>query len=354
MSLRPFYSLMGLMAVLAMAGCGMAGSSNPEPTGQPWRLSDHADRLRAASCPDGVAFERAPALTINVVSLDMSGLQPNRHLFGNTRVIGGWELTSEDPTFGGLSGLAVYPSGNLLAVSDQGAFIWINIENNAPTSAHMAPMLGPSGTALDGKDVTDAEGVTLADGLALVSFERSHRIEAFDLEGCGAAARAARIADLPDQVYGLSGSMRPTGGAEALSYSPGLKELLIGIESSGGFGQPMGRFDDAGVAVMTDRLEAPAEFALTGLDTARFHPFALFRHYTARSGNRNIIAYVDGAATPPNSLVDRVRLDPSVPVDNFEGIAVQNLDTRTQRIWIVSDDNFSERQRTLIMAFDIN
>ena len=339
------------MAIMTLAACGSGGL---EPTGKAWRIDDHAEALRAASCPDGVAFARAEAINLSISPLDMSGLQEGVHLFGRTSVVGGWELSSEDPRFGGLSGLAVYPSGNLLAVSDQGAFIWINIGDGAPSSATLAPLLDDKGNVFEDKAMADAEGVTFAEGLALVSFERSHRIEAYDLEGCGAAARAARVSDIPARVPGLGSTMEANGGLEALSYSPGTKTLHTGIETSGGLGQPFGRLDESGVPVITDRLEAPSEYALTGLDTPRYHPFALFRHYTRETGNRNIIAYIDGSATLANAMVERVHLDPSVPVDNFEGIAVQNLDTGTQRVWIVSDDNFSDSQRTLLMAFDLN
>ena len=41
-----------------------------------------------------------------------------------------------------------------------------------------------------------------------------------------------------------------------------------------------------------------------------------------------------------------------VTVDNFEGIAVQTLSPTTDRIVIVSDDNFSDRQKTLLMVLD--
>ena len=40
-------------------------------------------------------------------------------------------------------------------------------------------------------------------------------------------------------------------------------------------------------------------------------------------------------------------------VDNFEGITVRPREDGGVRIFIISDDNFSERQRTLLMAFDL-
>ena len=41
-----------------------------------------------------------------------------------------------------------------------------------------------------------------------------------------------------------------------------------------------------------------------------------------------------------------------VTVDNFEGIAVRAISETTDQIVIISDDNFSDRQRTLIGFLD--
>ena len=40
-------------------------------------------------------------------------------------------------------------------------------------------------------------------------------------------------------------------------------------------------------------------------------------------------------------------------VDNFEGVAAVRAPDGGVRLYIVSDDNFSPRQRTLLLAFDI-
>ena len=342
-----------MIGLAALAACGGSGDRGIEPSGETWRASEALDALRTASCPNGVSFERAPEIDLTVTPLDMSGLKAGEHLFGRTTVVGGWELTSDDARFGGLSGLAVYPFGNLLAVGDQGSFIWITVEDDAPTQAHLSPMLNIAGAEIADKSRADAEGVTLIDGLALVSFEREHRIEAFDLEGCGAAARAALALDLPGHPLGIPEPMRANGGAEAIAYSAQQDTTFVGIETTSEQGQPLMRVDSAGTITRQVNLDAPREFALTGLDAPSYYPYALFRHYTPEDGNRNIIAYVDGTATPRYGLFDKVRLDPSVPVDNFEGIAVQDLGDGVRRVWIVSDDNFSDSQRTLLMAFDL-
>ena len=46
---------------------------------------------------------------------------------------------------------------------------------------------------------------------------------------------------------------------------------------------------------------------------------------------------------------------PDVRIDwlDIEGVAAVRMPTGVTRLYIVSDDNFSERQRTLLLAFDV-
>lgn len=46
-------------------------------------------------------------------------------------------------------------------------------------------------------------------------------------------------------------------------------------------------------------------------------------------------------------------MDSQMTVDNFEGIAVKEMPDGRTRLFIVSDDNFSPAQRTLLMVFDL-
>jgi hypothetical protein len=40
-------------------------------------------------------------------------------------------------------------------------------------------------------------------------------------------------------------------------------------------------------------------------------------------------------------------------MDNFEGVAARRMPDGRVRLYIVSDDNFSASQRTLLMIFDV-
>jgi hypothetical protein len=42
-----------------------------------------------------------------------------------------------------------------------------------------------------------------------------------------------------------------------------------------------------------------------------------------------------------------------LPVDNFEGVAIGQAPSGATRIWLISDDNFSGNQRTLLLALDL-
>jgi len=44
-------------------------------------------------------------------------------------------------------------------------------------------------------------------------------------------------------------------------------------------------------------------------------------------------------------------LEPPLTLDNFEGVAAVENPDGTTGLWMISDDNFSRRQRTLLMAF---
>lgn len=336
-------------ALLMLAAC--AAPEPPQVDGPaervPWRFETAAAELRAASCPDGVRFALPETLEMTATPVELGeALEPARHLPG-ARFAGGWELTSPDPGFGGLSGLGVFRSGNLLAVSDEGAFVWITLEDGAPARASIAPMRGADGAVISGKRRTDAEGLALRDGLALVSFERDHRILAFDLEGCGANARGAAVAETGARLPGMDPPMRENGGMEGL----GLTEagLLIAAIETGDDSLPLAQIDEAGGVQVMDRFDARGSLALTGLDLIDRRGFAVLRDFTRGYGN-DIEVITFGPNELPRTLV---RLDPSLTVDNFEAIAADRLEDGTLRLWLLSDDNFSARQRTLLFAFDV-
>lgn len=295
--------------------------------------------LRAASCTvDTDKYEPSP-LTLNSASVSLG---PNTDVEAalplNIQFIGGWHLTSRDPEFGGLSGLAILPSGDLLSVSDKGYAITIALSEDTPTGqATIMPLLDADGRILTGKADGDAEGLAYRDGLAFISFERHHRILAYDFGRCGVAAKGVFFAGLPKAQLGAR--IAANDGAEALDFDS-RGRVRAGYETIINGQAPRVIFDADGIARETPEfLGVEDGFKLVGAD----HNFTLFRAYDSTLGNRNVVV-------GPNV---NFRLTPPMHVDNFEGIAIREVADSEAFIYLISDDNYSSRQRTLLYIFKV-
>ena len=328
----------GVLAAVLVGACAAPATLpevSPEVAADVWRFEDHAPAIKQASCGT-IGRQAGTEISIAASPVELGG-----SLEGLTYV-GGWHLTSNIPKFGGLSGVDVLPDGDLLTVSDQGVFFRIGLSDGAPDgTGTYSIMRGADGNVLNGKTSSDAEGLVLEDGLALVSFERDHRILGYAYEHCGSAARGVEIAKLPGEQAGKS--IDPNRGAEALSLSQ-VGELTFGYETGPGNGMPLGAVYGDGRARFVGDATGPRGFAQVGRDEFGDTVAELFRSYDPIRGNRNVIRVGEFSA----------RMTRPMTVDNFEGIALQELQDGTLRIWIVSDDNFNPKnQRTLLMAFDL-
>lgn len=323
-----------------------------------WSFKAAAPGLRERSCPNGEPYTRAQSIDITATPVELGPASRLDEALNGATFVGGWALSSEEPNFGGLSGLAAYPSGTLLAVSDAGAFVWINMDADADFApggtGSIAYMRGEDGTLLDGKASADAEGLAMRDGLALVSFERDHRVLAFDLEGCGGAARGTLVA-------------RPSAkGADQLANNRGMEaltlqgdHLLAGSERKNGgltasFGLARGEAAKASFDLEHALLTRPA-LLLTGFDALGETLFAVERDYKPLLGNtvsiRRHVASENGVLSNAETLVTLSR---PLAVDNFEAIVAVGRDDGGTRVIILSDDNFSDTQQTLLFAFDVD
>ena len=337
----------GLIVGLTACTSPEAGNATAKEDVDPWRFETAAPALRLASCADDDPFERASPLTITATGIERGPQEAQDEALSGMRFAGAWHLTSDEPNFGGLSGLDTLRSGSLLAVSDAGAWVWIGIdpETGAPDGlGSIGYMRGADGKFLPNKRAADAEGLVFKDGLALVSFEQTHRIDAFDLEGCGAQARAARVADLPNRINGKR--VRANKGPEALSLG---KELHIGFETKTNAGAPNALLLEDGTLSDFMFVDPGGAYSVTGADFADWGYVDLFRAYDPVRGNRVKVEVRKGG-----DLLASAHIKPPLPVDNFEGVAFGTSPEGNKRVWLISDDNFNEDQRTLLFAFDLD
>lgn len=349
---RPSAIMCGAVLLLA-AACRGSGTEPVQsaPDAALWSFADRSAALRTASCPDGQVrgYELSTLLTVDPVTLGEAG-DVSKALKG-VEFRGGWSLSAPLASFGGLSGLDVLPGGDLLAVSDSGAFVQLGFDQDAiqPTgTATIAFMQDADGTIVSGKEDADAEGLTYRDGLALVSFERHHRVLAFDYESCGSNARGIEVADIGDRPETLGRSIRGNAGAEALALEG--DALVIGLETVIGGEGPTAMVDETGRPLF-DRGEwlETSGVPLVGMDTADDASlFSLQRAYNPLTGSTIYLRQTDADGTRVLAKLER-----PLTVDNFEGIAVESFGGVT-RIFLIADDNFSENQRTLLFVFEMD
>jgi len=277
----------------------------------------------------------------------------SRDRVGDLVYRGGLDIPRMGENIGGLSGLRWDAgSGRLLAITDDARWVWITPREDDSRlmgigSVTSAPMLGLDGVPLTGKEQGDSESLTRsADGGWLVGFERQHRIARFaDLE---AWAQETDIEPLP-----IFGALEDNGGLEALAGNEDALFLCAerGVGRQGSANCALRSGGGALEPLALDPPAAIAEFAAVPTDADRGNDgsiYVLFRSYDPVIGNTAGIAMLaaDGARS------DFATLRAPLTVDNFEGLAVREEGDRTF-LYIVSDDNFSGGQRTLLMKFEV-
>ena len=349
-SLSPFLAAAGL--AIALAACRGAAPDEIAPLASEnaWSLDAQAESIAAASCPEGKGEGFAMSFLADVEPVTLGDADAVSAALDGAAFAGGWALSAAPGSFGGLSGLKVMASGDLLAVSDAGALVEIGFDQEqlAPTGQVTLDFLrGPDGDILTGKTEADSEGLEIAGDIALVSFERSHRVMAFARGVCGSNARGVEVSSIGDSPASLGASIRGNGGAEGLVLQAG--RLVIGLETVIDSLSPLAVIDADGAPQFAARPWIDAEgLPLVGLETSGGTLYSLHRAYNPLSGNSIAIIAHDGDGTA------RVlaRLSRPLAVDNFEGIAVTQGPEGNDRIFIIADDNFSDSQRTLLFAFD--
>jgi hypothetical protein len=348
------------VALAYLPGCAAPGAEgapsairleSPAETPQLWNFSDAAPLLRQASCPETLSPQQGFAeLDLSIEPLTSKQVEVIAgRLPASATLAGAWELKATDPNFGGLSGLAFENDESLLAISDAGGWVRIALDAGTPTTASIGYMRNAAGAFLSGKSENDAEGLAYRDGVALVSFERDFRIEAFALGACGASSRAVEIASLPTMFDGHA--VDENEGPEALTLTPN-DALRFAYEGASDSLSPIGHVFAAGTADWSGaRASNPAGFALVSMDTISLpdgsqRDVFLYRAFDPLRGARSVLTWGPGEA-------DRLTLSRPLLTDNFEGLAVQVLESGQLRLWIVSDNNFTKLQRTLLYAFDV-
>lgn len=283
-----------------------------------------------------------------------------RAVVGRLRFRGGLRLTSRDAVFGGLSGLEALDGDRLLIMNDDAEWFDAHLvlsEDGALIGldqVRYAMMRDGAGQPYFGH-AGDTEGLAqLLDGRFAVSFEQSQTIRIFDLNRDGPFGDSA-----PGPRLAETHRLAPNAGLEALTIMSN-GDLLVGAEGGLRATTPLWRapLDAAEPVAPLTAYPLRRGYSLTGLDRLPDGGFvALERFYAPIIGPRARITRFSEEALVAGARLEGVEelanLTPPLPLDNFEGIAAARMHDGASRIYIVSDDNYSPRQRTLLLAFDI-
>ena len=269
---------------------------------------------------------------------------------------GGLNLTSLDPRFGGLSGLAISADGTLLsAVTDRGD--WVQF---TPILAPTGRLIGIAGAQigdlqnLDGKPIRakqdgDAESLIAIDGGFAVSYEHRHRLWFYRGVRNPFLARPTEIA-LPTK----SRAMRSNKGIEALARLRDGRLIAIAEDFPKDATYVQGWIDEInrwhGFQYRRHALYLPAG-AATSPDGDLL---VLERRFSFIGGfGTRLVAISPNTIRPGGDITGRelARLERPLITENFEGIAAYRNEAGQTILYLVSDDNFLALQRTILLKF---
>ena len=288
--------------------------------------------------------------------------EPDRRRFGMLDFRGGLVLTSPFKEFGGLSSISVAPDGaNFIAATDRswwlrGRIVYSGTRPTGIAAAEMAPMLGPDGRTLAARRWYDTEAMARDGGTVYVGIERVHRIVRFDFGKDGLKARAR-----PIEVPAAFRSFPSNGSVEALAFVPRgsgpLGGTLIAIAERGrDRGGDHLAFLIGGARPGAFTIKRKNDFDISDATVLPGGDLVIVeRKFGWTTGLYIRIRRLPLAEIKPGALVDGPTLleaDLGQQVDNMEGIGVHRSGGDTV-LTLISDNNFSGLQRTLLLQFSL-
>ncbi|MBT3170934.1 MAG: esterase-like activity of phytase family protein [Rhodospirillaceae bacterium] len=310
------------------------------------------------------ADARADEINISAARVPLNYENHAQRQIGRLEYRGGLSLGSSDARFGGLSSLLVSADGKqMLAASDRGS--WFSAELlydeagdlSGIASAHLAPITGPDGKALSGR-YRDAEALAQgADGAILIAFEQHHRILRFQppdrLDAHWLAGEIPERLSAPAELAEFNSNAAMEG--LAVLEGDGLLILSEGLDNERA-GKPawLLRRDQDDIRFEYKRAARFRPTGATRLPDGNI--LTLERRYTLIGGVAALLRIVPEASIRNGAVLDGpeiARLAPPLTVDNMEGIAVRRDGAGHTLVYLVSDDNFSVLQRTLLLMFEL-
>jgi hypothetical protein len=342
---------------LELSAAGLAGALAPARG-----LAQAATQSQAKSAAPAEYSVTAPA-SIEVKARPIPSFDPrdrSQVRFGALEYRSGLVLTSSFPKFGGLSGIRLDKRGErFIALSDRGTWFTgrIRYSGRAMTGlddVEAAPMLGPDGRPITTRGWYDSESIALDGSFVYVGLEHANEVLRFDFADGFTRARG-EVVPMPAAVKKLPRNK----GLEALVFVPKglpLAGTLIAMSERG-----LDR--DGNLMAFLVGGPSPGQFSVRrtedfDISDAVLLPsgdlLVLERKFSLFSGVGIRIRRIPLPAVAPGALVDGPAIfnaDLGQEIDNMEGIDAHVTADGDTVLTMVSDDNFSLIQRTLLLQF---
>jgi hypothetical protein len=282
--------------------------------------------------------------------------------FGSLEYRSGLVLTSGFRGFGGLSGLRLDARGErFISFSDHGNWftgriVYRDREMIGLEDVEAAPMLGADGKPITAHGWFDTESIALDGSHVYIGLERVNQVLRFDFSK-GFTRSRGEVVPMPAAVLKLPNNK----GLEALVFVPKGRPLagtLIAISERGldirgnliAFlvgGPTPGQFS----VRRTDKYDVSDAVLLPSGDL-----LVLERKFSWLEGIGIRIRRIALGSVAPGAVVDGPAIfeaDLGDEIDNMEGIDAHVTPEGDTVLTLISDDNFSMIQRTLLLQFTL-
>ncbi len=312
------------------------------------------------------ALDKPISTVVTAIPIDFDRENPSRKEFGKLIFRAGLNLFAKSIYFGGYSAMAIDPSGHsLLAISDAGTWMRATLNYDGRklkglSDVSLGPLLGDDGKPLRDDVLRDSEGMTLIDGdttqgTSYISFERKHRIARYPFTAAKFGPPTGTI-PLPPTSKGMTAN----SGLEAITMirTGALKDtLVIFAEHLTDKNGNLRGWLIGGPAPGEIVLKRLAGFDIT--DAAALPDggiVVLERKFNYSEGIQMRIRRIAASELKRGApIMGEVLLEAndSLNIDNMEAIAATRASSGETVLTLMSDDNFSVIQRTLIMQFTL-
>ncbi|MFQ5765294.1 MAG: esterase-like activity of phytase family protein [Rhodospirillales bacterium] len=296
----------------------------------------------------------AEAIAVTATPVPLNAGDPGQTALGPLRYRGGLHLRSENPDFGGYSGLGVSEDGRrMIAVSDRGQRLSARLAYDRAGNlvglegAEVGSLSGRQGFPLMDAPEWDAEAMSPGvEGEIIVAFEGRHRLWRY-LPGRTIPEPLpppAELAAMPAN-NGIK-ALTLLADGRLLALTPGVRGRVdaIGWVS-----------DPDGWSVLT--YNSTQGYIVSGAATLPGGDVLVLESlWVLRGGNAVRLKRVPGRTITAGALIAGetvAELRAPLTVDNFEAVEARRGPKGEVLVYLLSDDNFNADQRTLLMMFEL-